>query len=60
MIVYYDLCRKRQNPLFTRLKGRPELLREYDSIFKEQLASSIGLERTRNNFEVTPRHLLCT
>ena len=55
----YDLCRNRLNSLFTRLKGKPELLREYDSIFKEQLHSGI-IERVPTDEEdKASAHFIC-
>ena len=55
----YDLCRNRLNSLFTRLKGKPELLREYDSIFKEQLNSGI-IERVPTDEEdKAGAHFIC-
>ena len=46
----YDLCRNRLNSVFNRLKGKPDLLREYNSIFKEQLSSGI-IDRVPTNEE---------
>ena len=55
----YDLCRNRLNSLFNRLKGKPELLREYDSIFKEQLHSGI-IERVPTDEEDKANaHFIC-
>ena len=55
----YDLCRNRLNSLFTRLKGKPKLLREYDSIFKEQRSSCI-IERVPTNEEDKKgTHFIC-
>ena len=55
----YDLCRNRLNSLFNRLKGKPELLREYDSIFKEQLASGIIEKVPADQEDKAGTHFIC-
>ena len=37
----YDLAIHRLRPLYCKLKGNPELMSEYDNIFKDQLANGI-------------------
>eukprot|EP00795_Rhopilema_esculentum_P009997 gene9997-18624_t len=37
----YKMCLGRLESVYTRLKGKPELLKEYDSIIKEQLTNDI-------------------
>lgn len=54
-----DLCQSRLNSLYNRLKGNPELLREYDAIFKEQLANGI-IEKVPDNQETKgDTHFIC-
>ena len=55
----YDLCRNRLNSLFNQLKGKPELLREYDSIFKEQLASGIIEKVPADQEDKAGNHFIC-
>ena len=39
----YQLCQDRLKSLYIKLKGKPELMVEYDAIFKEQLCTGIVL-----------------
>ena len=55
----YELCDKRLRSLFAKLKGKPELLQEYDAIFQEQLTTGI-IERVSEGQEKPGKiHYLC-
>ena len=57
---HYELSKKRLNSLLGRLRKTPDLLKEYDDYFKDQLAKGIieivPEEARRTNLEV---HYLC-
>ena len=55
----YDLCRNSLNSLFNRLKGRPGLLHEYDSTFKEQLNSGIIERVPMDEEDKAGAHFIC-
>ncbi len=37
----YDMCYNRVNSLYRKLKGKPDILQQYDSIFQDQLSKGI-------------------
>ena len=45
----YEVCDRRLKSLLTRLTKEPEILREYDSVIKEQLSRGIVEEVSENN-----------
>ena len=45
----YEVCDRRLQSLLTRLTKEPEILREYDSVIKEQLSRGIVEEVSENN-----------
>ena len=55
----YELCDKRLRSLFAKLKGKPDLLQEYGTIFQEQLTTGI-IERVSEGQEKPGKiHYLC-
>ena len=55
----YELCNKRLQSLFSKLKDKPDLLQEYDTIFQEQLKNGI-IERVSDCQEKQVKiHYLC-
>ena len=55
----FDMCRRRLESLFGRLKTKPEILRQYDDIFREQLSSGIIEKVPPEEVEKETAHFLC-
>ena len=55
----FDICAKRLSSLQVKLKNDPELLREYDAIFQQQLQEGI-IERVPENEKFNGKeHFIC-
>ena len=54
----YDLCLARLRYVFNRLKGNPELLNEYDQIFKSQIAEGIIEKVPLNEYSASNCHFI--
>ena len=55
----YDYCLKRLNSLHGRLKENPELLNEYDSIFKDQLKQGVIEQVPEGELTKGMTHFIC-
>ena len=54
----YEMCKNRLNSLYRKLKGQPDLLIQYDRIFKDQLAEGV-IERASPEENTGNTHFLC-
>jgi len=54
-----DLCRNRLNSLYDKLKTKPELLREYDEIFREQLKSHVNEKVPKGELNCEGAYYIC-
>ena len=54
----YDLCLARLKYVFNRLKGNPELLQEYEKIFKTQLEEGIIEKVPVNKYSIPNCHFI--
>ena len=54
----YDLCLDRLKSVFNRLKGNPELLQEYDKIYKAQLEEGIIEKVPVNEYSLPNCHFI--
>ena len=52
----YELVLGRLNSLYSRLKENPELLKEYDAVFKEQLEKGI-IEKVNQSNDTVQSHI---
>lgn len=55
----FDMCRRRLESLFARLKTKPEVLRQYDDIFREQLSTGIIEKVPPEEVQQETAHYLC-
>ena len=54
-----EFCRNRLNSLYDKLKMKPELLREYDEIFREQLNSHVIEKVPEAELNCKGAHYIC-
>ena len=55
----FEMCENRLESLILRLKSKPELLQQYDQIFREQLATNVIEKVPPSEMNAAGAHYLC-